>query len=149
MPPSSFDTLRAEIFTGRNFCGRLVQTLQFCGINFCDLSTYLRFCGIDFCGWCLERSQNEAIGGKTYEKNKEFSALTVVLELLTGGLCGGFRFQYSYYWYIGKLELLKRSFSKTVFLGIFQDFQNSSFANIPEKYIKLFRMWFIKNVDSN
>ena len=33
--------------------------------------------------------------------------------------------QYSYNWKIGQMELLKR---KTLFLGIFQNFQNSSFS---------------------
>ena len=29
---------------------------------------YLKFCEISLRGLCLERSQNEAIGAKTYEK---------------------------------------------------------------------------------
>ena len=53
-----------------------------------------------------------------------------VIGLLTGNLCGGVRFQYSYRWYIRQLKLLKRSPTKNIIVGIFLNFQNSNFANI-------------------
>ena len=53
-----------------------------------------------------------------------------VIGLLTGNLCDGVRFQYSYRWYIRQLKLLKRSPTKNIIVGIFLNFQNSNFANI-------------------
>ena len=37
------------------------------------MAIYLKFCGIIFRRWCLERSQNEAIGSKIYRKCRIFA----------------------------------------------------------------------------
>ena len=49
---------------------------------------------------------------------------------LTSSIFGGLGFQYSCEWYIGLVELLKRNYTKKVFLVIFRVFQTS-----PEKYM--------------
>ena len=72
VPKEVLTSLRAEIFVVDWF-----ETCKFRGINFGDSAIYLKVCGINFRGF-LERSQNQAIGGKIYEKCRIFA-----FELLT------------------------------------------------------------------
>ena len=57
--------------------------------------------------------------------------LLKILGTLTGNICGGVSFQNTYKCVIEKLELLERNDVKDVSLGIFQNFQNSSFKEYP------------------
>ena len=67
-------TLRAQkfsqtgIFAEQMFAIDWSKTYRFRGINFDDTGIYLKFCEISPRGLCLERSQNEAVGGK-FTKN--------------------------------------------------------------------------------
>ena len=67
-------TLRAQkflqtgIFAEQIFAIEWSKTYRFRGINFHDTGIYLKLCEISPRGLCLERSQNEAVGGKIYEK---------------------------------------------------------------------------------
>ena len=60
--------LQTGIFAEQIFAIEWSKTYRFRGINFHDTGIYLKFCEIRLRGLCLERSQNEAIGDKTYEK---------------------------------------------------------------------------------
>ena len=60
-----YNTLKAETFAEQIFLVDWSETCKFRGINFHDSAIYLKFCG-----WCLERSQNDAIGGKINENGK-------------------------------------------------------------------------------
>ena len=60
-----------------------------------------------------------------------FQVLLKILGTLTENICGGVSFQNSYKCVIEKLELLERNDAKDVSLGIFQNFQNSSFNEYP------------------
>ena len=66
-------TLREKIFMEQIFVVNWSETCKFHRIKFCDPAVNLEFCRIDFHGWCLKRSQKEAIGVKIYKKYRIFA----------------------------------------------------------------------------
>ena len=74
---STSTILKGEISVGQVFAVDWSETCKFHRINLRNSAVYLKFCGVNFGGLCLERSQNEGIGGKVYKKYRIF-----VFELL-------------------------------------------------------------------
>ena len=58
------------------------------------------------------------------------------LRTLTIKICGGVSFQYSYKWVDWNAGILIRNATRDVFLGLFQNFSNSSFSEHPLKNVR-------------
>ena len=58
------------------------------------------------------------------------------LRTLAIKICGGVSFQYSYKWVDWNAGILIRNATRDVFLGLFQNFSNSSFSEHPLKNVR-------------
>ena len=68
--------------------------------------------------------------------------ISKVLRTLTGNICGGVCFSEVIGGQIGQVNLFKRNVAEDVLLGIFQNFQNSSFSEHP---LKMYEVSFLES----
>ena len=65
--------------------------------------------------------------------NEVLTAMLKIVGTLTRNICDGVSFQYSYWRWIGQIELLKKNFTKDNFGEIFWNFQNRTLSEHPLK----------------